>query len=179
MRRATTIAATVVCALTASAALAGCDDLGAALDPDPTGASGPSASRAVIALRSGRALLSVVGDARATLVFGVLTEPVTYAGGEGPASLVWRTSRYELFTLTGDLRLGTRPTSATLGIQLAIEIGPEVVAFTSADGSCTVTVSLAEPRALAGDVACSGLTTADGDITVDVAGTFQAGRRDG
>jgi hypothetical protein len=179
MRRAATIAAAVGAALMLIG-LASCDDLGAVLDPETTlpGTSSP-ASQAPPPPRTGRALLAVDGDARRSLVFGVLTEPVVYAGGEGPVSLVWRTSTYELFTLSGDLRLGRQPTSASLGVQLAIEVRRDVVALTSDDGSCTVTVARAEPRTLVGDIACTGLTTTDGDITIDVAGTFQAGRRDG
>jgi len=180
MRRAATIATTVGAALMLTVPLTACDDLDAALDPDATLRADTSGSPAPPPPpTTGRALLTIDGDRDGSLVFGALTDPARYAGGEGPASLVWRTSSYELLTLSGDLRLGAQPTSETLGVQLAIEVGRDVVAFTSDDGSCSVTVARAEPRAVSGDIACTGLTTADGEITIDVSGTFQAGRRDG
>jgi hypothetical protein len=181
MRRAATIAATVAGALVLSLSLPGCDDLGAALDPDPTlpGGATPTSPATPVPPRSGRALLGVDGDARANLVFGELTEPAVYAGGEGPLSLVWRTATYDLFTLGGDIRLGTQPTSTTLRLQLAVDLGRGVVAFASDDGSCTVTVGRAERRSIAGEVSCAGLTDAEGRFTIDVSGTFEAGGGDG
>ena len=175
MRRATTIAVTVAGALALSATLTGCDDLGAALDPSPTRPDDPSATAAPAAPRTGRALLSVTGDARGSLVFGVLTEPATYAGGEGPLSLVWRTNTYDLFTLGGEIRLGAQPTSEALVVQLAADLGQGFLAFSSDDGSCTVTVQRAARRSVAGEIDCVGLSDADGTVTIDVAGSFQAG----
>ena len=180
MRRAATIAATVAGALVLSVSLAACDDLGAALDPDPvdvgTSATTPAPPPPP---RNGRAVVGIDGDARANLVFGELTEPAAYAGGEGPLSLVWRTATYDLFTLGGDVRLGAQPTSATLRLQLAVDLGRGVVAFASDDGSCTVTVERAERRSLAGEVACTDLTDADARFTIDLIGTFEAGGGDG
>jgi hypothetical protein len=180
MRRAATIAATVAGALVLSLSLTACDDLGAALDPDPvdTGAT-PTTAAPPPPPRNGRALLAIDGDARASLVFGELTEPVTYAGGEGPLSLVWRTATYDLFTLGGGVRLGPQPTSAALRVQLAVDLGRGIVAFASDDGSCTITVERAERRSLAGEVACTGLTDAEGLLTIDLRGTFEAGGGDG
>jgi hypothetical protein len=181
MRRVATIAATVAGALVLSLSLPGCDDLGAALDPDATLSTGatPASPVAPVPPRSGRALLGIDGDARADLVFGELTEPAVYAGGEGPLSLVWRTATYDLFTLGGDVRLGTQPTSTTLRVQLAVDLGRDVVAFASDDGSCSVTVERAARRSIAGELACSGLTDADERYTIDVSGTFEAGGGDG
>ena len=181
MRRATTFAATIAAALVLSGSLASCDDLGAALDPDPSTAppSGTTSPAAPAPPRTGRVLLSIDGDMRASLVFGVLAEPAAYAGGEGPLSLVWRTSTYDLFTLGGDVRLGVQPTSEALRVQLAAELGRRFVAFTSDDGSCTITVSRADRRRLEGEVACTALSDADDTLTIDVAGTFEAGGADG
>lgn len=169
MPRTTTIAAGV---LAITAALTGCDDLRASLDPTATPAIGAQA--APPALRHGRVLLSVEGDVRRDLVFGVLTEPRTYAAGEGPLSLAWRTSTYDLFTLAGDVRLGRQPTSPALRLQLAADLRGRYLAFASDDGSCTVTVERAERRAVAGDLACARLTDADGRLTIAVSGTFEA-----
>jgi hypothetical protein len=124
-------------------------------------------------------LLSVDGDVRAELVFGELTEPAIYAGGEGSLSLVWRTSSFELFTLGGDIRLGAQPTSATLLVQLAVDLGDGILAFSSDDGTCSVTVERAARRQLAGSIACTGLTDAERTTTIDVEGTFEAGGGDG
>ena len=180
MRRATTFAATVAVALLLSGPLASCDDLGDALDDDPAaGGTATTSPGPPPAPRTGRALLSISGDVRASLVFGVLTEPASYAGGEGPLSLVWRTSTYDLFTLGGDVRLGEQPTSQTLRIQLAAELGDGFVAFGSDDGSCTVTLLRAERRHVEGEIRCIGLTDAEGRLTVDVSGTFEAGGGDG
>lgn len=180
MRRATRVMATAAAAIGLIGSAASCDDLGAALDPEATTRPGTTTSPAPPPPpRTGRALLSIDGDVRASLVFGVLTEPATYAGGEGPLSLVWRTSTYDLFTLGGDVRLGTQPTSDALRIQLAAELGDGFVAFTSDDGTCSVTLARAERRSLEGEIACTGWTDADRELTIDVAGTFEAGVGDG
>ena len=179
MRRAATIAAKLAGALVLSLSLTACDDLGAALDPDPVDAGAPTAPAPPPPPRKGRALLGIEGDARTNLVFGELTEPATYAGGEGPLSLVWRTATYDLFTLGGEIRLGAQPTSEALRLQLAVDLGRGVVAFASDDGSCTVTVERAERRSLAGAVACTGLKDAEGRFTIDLTGTFEAGGGDG
>jgi hypothetical protein len=181
MRRAAAIAATVAGSLVLSLSLTACDDLGAALDPDPveSGAT-PTTPAPAPPPRNGRVLLGIDGDARTNLVFGQLTEPVTYAGGDGPLSLVWRTATYDLFTLGGEIRLGAQPTSSALRLQLAVDLGRGgVIAFASDDGSCTVTVARAARRSLAGDVTCTGLTDAEGRLTIDVTGTFEAGGGDG
>jgi hypothetical protein len=178
MRCATTSAATVAAALVLSVSTSACEGLEAALDPSPTpppteGSTPTSAPPP----RNGRVLLSVDGDAQAVLVFGELSEPASYAGGEGPLSLVWHTRSFDLFTLNGVIRLGSQRTSETLRVQLAADLGDGFVVFTSDDGSCTVTVERAEPRSLGGEVACTRLTDVDGTVSVDVSGTFQAGGR--
>jgi hypothetical protein len=178
MPRATTIAATVAAALMLSVVVPACEGLETALDPSPTSSATRSApSSPPPPPRTGRVLLSVDGDAETVLVFGELSEPARYAGGEGPLSLVWHTRSFDLFTLNGVIRLGAQRTSETLRLQLAADLGDGFVAFTSDDGSCTVTVERAEPRSLAGEVTCTRLTDVDGTLSIDVFGTFEAGGR--
>lgn len=177
MRRAVRIAA----ALAIGVAGVACDELGAALEPSPTlpGDGGSPRPEPPPALRRGRALLRIRGDADASFVFRALTEPAIYAGGEGTVSLVWRTAAYDLFTLGGDLRVGAQPTSETLRLQLALAIDGDVVGFTSDDGRCTVTVERADVGGLDGRVRCVDLASTDGALVVDASGTFRASARGG
>jgi hypothetical protein len=152
-------------------AVAGCSSPGS----PSTAGSTPSSTAPV----SEPAMTHGSGEARATLVLtGDLDESYNFteqSGNISPTSeliaAVWVDPDINTLTLTGDVIAGTSPTSARL--ILGWVIGPDSTTFASADGECQVTM---EPTAtaLSGSFTCTGLSSADGALTVDATGTFSS-----
>jgi hypothetical protein len=150
--------------------------VGAALASATSEASGPptgSPGRAV-SVTSGRADVTVVGDVRDARVYAQLTTPAVYAPEAGGITLAWRSDRFEVLTISGTVTSGAQPTSSALSVQFMMQQGSKLIAFSSSDGECGVTVETLEETSFRGSFDCAELTSIDGDRTVQAAGSFEA-----
>jgi hypothetical protein len=135
----------------------------------------PTANRsgnAAAPLTTGRARVLLDGDLHGLHAFGELTVPVLYSP-PGGVTLTWRSEAFESFTISGPTVLGPQPTSDATTLQFSIVSGPELLAFTSQRGECTITVDREDTAAFAGSFDCAGVQ-GSGPIVVDASGTFEA-----
>jgi hypothetical protein len=168
MRRAVAI----VVALGVGTSAASCEELRRGLEGSPAPTVAP-AVRTVEPDR-GRAILSLGGDVRGRVTVVALRPPARYTPPSGPAVLGWRSERFEVLTIEGLVAAGSQRTSATLRVQLLLDLGDRLVALVDEEGRCAIRVGRADDRAIAGTMRCRRLVAEDG-TAVRMRGSFEAG----
>lgn len=169
---------TVVTIIVAATLGVACDTATAVFPTETTGpsaggtATGDSPVKVSPSFTSGRASLLLDGDLNGLHVFDQLTVPALYSP-TGDVTLTWRTETFESFTISGPLVLGPQPTSEGMTLQFSLSRGPELLAFTSQGGECTVTVEREEAASFTGSFDCVGIH-GSGPLVVDASGTFEA-----
>lgn len=125
---------------------------------------------------SGTATIQLSRDLTGTVQLLMLGTPALYSPPPGATAVAW-TDGLQSMTIAGDSFTGPLPTSDSLSINLSVRDGTEVVELVSTAGECSITITTAVDRSLAGTFACANLvgTLASGDArTVDATGTFAA-----
>jgi len=103
------------------------------------------------------------------LITGVAAAP------PGAFALVWSDggSRATTFGIGGASFVGTRPTTSTLVLTIAVQTDSGFATWISSAGECQITIDTAEATAVVGRFRCEDLASSDGEV-VDVSGEFRA-----
>jgi hypothetical protein len=137
-------------------------------------ASGPTSGSSTSDLTEGEARFELSGDVSLRKTLPVLVTGV-FSAPPGALAIVWTAGGTDASTIGigGASFMGTRPTSATLTLSLTAQSGGDIWSFLSMDGECQITIGVARPALLSGELRCSGLVSDAGEA-VDVAGSFRA-----
>jgi hypothetical protein len=137
--------------------------------PSPSGnASSPAASGTSPRARpgmltTGLAAVQISGRVGASLDLPRLVSGVVAPGRV--VALIWADSAGNTFGIGGAAFPGTRRTSTTLVVSLALAREPAFTAA-SAGGECTVTLTTASPRRVEGRATCSRLPVGGGSVNL-------------
>jgi phosphotransferase system HPr-like phosphotransfer protein len=142
--------------------------------PEPLPTSSPGGATGTVT--AGNATIQLSHDLTGTVQLLMLGTPALYSPPPGSTALTW-TDGLQTMTITGTSFTGPLPTSDSLSLSLSVRGGTELVALVSTLGECTITVTTAQERSVAGSFTCAHLagTLASGDaVTVDASGTYAA-----
>lgn len=139
------------------------------VSPTPTGSPGP-ASRLTV----GTASVALTGDLTLTATFAPLDDPAVWAPPPAPMDLTWSGPGPTRLNLAGTSFLSRADTSPERTLSFTVRGPGGPVAFVSAAGECSVTITPALPENMGGVFTCTALTDADGTMTVDARGSFTA-----
>jgi hypothetical protein len=136
--------------------------------------SSPGAATGTVS--KGSASLQVSGGVKAHVTFSTLSGVAFYSPPPGDMGLGFASTKdaADALSITGQSFLGTQPTSATLGMQIAVVVKGATTVFSSGNGECSVTIDTATATQLHGRFTCSNLRSTDGGTTANANGTFQA-----
>jgi hypothetical protein len=133
----------------------------------------PSTSPGITgSLTVGTATLTVTGDAQTTQNLA-LVSPAIYAPPPGVFALGWTTGAATM-AMSGNTFIGTQPTATNLQLTFSVHASSGTLSFSSADGSCQITVTQADPTAFAGTLNCASIQDVNAAATVTVQGSFTA-----
>jgi hypothetical protein len=137
--------------------------------PSPTGSPGPESP-----LRTGIATVALSGDLALQTSFSTIEVPAVWAPPPAPVDITWLGTGGQRLNLTGTSFLSREETSAdrTLSFTITGPDGP--VAFSSAAGECSITITPALPDNMGGVFTCTLLVDVEGVTTVDARGVFSA-----
>jgi len=141
----------------------------ASASPTPSESAGPPSP-----LTSGVATVTMSGDVTKTMFLASLDTPSVWAPPPAPMALTWRDDADQELSLTGTSFVSLSETGSDRVLSLTIAAPNAPLTFTSDDGSCDVTITPALPDNMGGVFACTNLTDAEGSVTVNVQGTFNA-----
>ena len=144
------------------------------VSPGPLPTSSPGGATGTVT--AGNATIQLSRGLTGTVQLLMLGTPAVYSAPPGSIALSW-TDGLQSMTITGDSFTGPLPTSDALSLSLSVRDGTEIVALVSTAGECTITVTAAIERSIAGSFSCAKLagTLASGAaVTVDASGTFAA-----
>jgi hypothetical protein len=138
--------------------------------PQPSRSSGPpqaSGVRYPKAEASGQ-----VGDREVSLSFHWVAGYPLYSPPDGVASVAWVDELGNSLSIGADpLFTGTKKTSANATV--AISLVDPVTTFNSGDGTCTLTITAADPHYFAGSFSCRNVRSLGGE-SLTAQGTFES-----
>ncbi len=139
----------------------------------PSGAT-PPASPGNGSVSVGQATLSLSGGIVTQVTFGRLATGAVWSAPPGEIALTWEAPVDQFLRLEGPSFTSQIATDATHVLSFTVNVDDVPIAFRSAAGECSVTISPALPTQMGGTFLCTNLPSTDGGTTVNGQGSFSA-----
>ena len=146
----------------------------AAATTSPSGATPTASPEGTGSVSQGQASLSLSGGVNSTVTFGRLAAGAAWSPPPGEIALVWRAPGEQDLRIDGPSFTSQIATDATHTLSFTVDVDGSPIAFRSAAGECTVTISPALPTQMGGTFLCTDLASADDTVSVNAQGSFSA-----